>query len=669
MPQAIAAAIVTAIGLTGVAATIATAVIAVGISVGLSALAMAVFGPASPKPSDGQQVSRQAVGSRTRHYGIVHTSGQLTFLESSDGTLAQVLTLGTGEEAEVLEHRINDKEVTLIGGTVSEASYRGAVHIYARPGADDQTAIGELTAKFPQWTADHRQRGCAHVAIISDPVKQKYFSEVFNGRMPEYSQVRKAALVYDPRTGITAWSDNAALVIADYVAHADGYGIGHENVNWSSIAQEADFCEENLISFSGDVIERWRIWASYNLARDERRQVLTDLLKACDGFCWQDADCKFNLKVGRFEEPTIVITDDHILGMTASLGPEAQKRVSALKVLYTEPDVGYREQESATVGDGVEDPNTDPQTLEAYYAPHHNQAVRLGKLIYARLGDDRWHISAQINLFGLNLLGERFCRVESEQLGVSGYFSIEGLGLKLAENRVEAKLSEVKPEDWDFDAATEEGSPPIAETSDSGTGEISAPTGVTLSAVQIALGETSGVAIQATWDPPGREGFVWIARYRPTAGGEWVTMTVDEDDRVARSGVVDSGTEYEVQVRALTIGLRTSDWSVSEEITPSAVAALSAPSDLLATGGIGEADVTFRMPTEPSLSYARLYRNTAAVFGGAVQVGGDIVGGLGEVITITDSGLAADDYFYWARAFKTGGGTSALAGPAGTTVT
>ncbi|MFX8820886.1 hypothetical protein ABTM55_19140, partial [Acinetobacter baumannii] len=71
------------------------------------------------------------------------------------------------------------------------------------------------------------------------------------------------------------------------------------------------------------------------------------------------------------------------------------------------------------------DPNTDPQTLEVYFAPHHNQAVRLAKITLARLGE-RWHITATLNLFGLNLLGQRFCRLESTSLGVSADFIIDG---------------------------------------------------------------------------------------------------------------------------------------------------------------------------------------------------------------------------------------------------
>ncbi|MBV2147878.1 fibronectin type III domain-containing protein [Sphingobium sp. AS12] len=689
MPQALALAIVTAVGATGVAATLITVAVNIALALGLSLLTNLLFGPKRPKPTDGQQIIRQAVGSRKRHYGIVHSAGQLSFLESSGGRLGMTLTLGTGEEAEILQHRINDKAVTVSGGTVTQSSFRGAVHIYTRQGTDDQTAVSQLTARFPQWTSAHRQRGCALAVIICDPVKQKYFSEVYSGQMPAYSQVRKAVKLYDPRKDSTAggsgahrlnnkatweWSDNGPLVIADYVAHPDGYGLGYDNINWANIAAEADIADQAVTTVTDETIARWRLWASYSLADDERRQILTDMMKAVDGFCWQGPDFKFNLMVGRFEEPDITITDDHIKAMTATLGPQAQQRVSALKMLYTEAAIGYREQESATIDDpdSPADPNTSPQAVQLYYAPHHNQAVRVGKINIARLGN-RWHIEATLNLFGLNLLGRRFCRLDLAQLGVDAIFAIEG-GVKLTigpeETSVSVSLIEVRASDWDFDAATEEGVPPIAP--DAGTETpivIPEPTGLTLSAVPIALGESNGVAIEASWDAGDRDDLVYQVQYRPSSGGTWVMMTVDDDALTARSGVVDSGTEYEVQVRALTIGYRASLWSDSETITPSAAAmALSAPVFVELIPGTGEALIRLRLPTAPTLSFARLYHGDSEDFGDATQVGDDIVGGLGQVMDIEHTGLLSGAHYYWARAYETGGGWSALAGPEAVTI-
>lgn len=688
MPGAIAAAIIKFVGAKALLAKVITAVVTVAFTAAANALVKAIFSGGRPKPDDGQILVRGSVESRRRGYGIIHTSGVLSFEESANGTLGMVITLGTGEEDAILQHRINDQPVTLDGaGVVTQASYRGAVRVLTRSGSDDQTAISELGAIFPQWTSDHRQRGCAHAALICAPVKQEHFSEVYNGREPSYSQVRKAVKVYDPRLDSTnggsgpvrlsdrstwTWSDNGPLVIADYVAHDDGYGLGYDKINWANIAQEAAIADLTRTTVSGETIAQWRLWGSYRLSVDERRRVLADMLQAVDGFAWQGPDFTFNLRVGRYEEPTITLTDDHILSAAVSLGPKAQQRVSALKMLYTEAAIAYRAQESALVQvPGVDaDPNTDPQAVELFWAPHHNQAARVGKLLAARLGE-RWRLQLVLNLFGLNLFGQRFVRVRSAELDIDAVFAIDD-GVKLAIGRdritVSVGLIEVEAADWDFDAASEEGTPPLAPGSAAPTIVVPVPTGLALSAVQIVLAEGNGVAIEASWDA-GRPDLAYEVRYRPSAGGTWVLMAVDNAAETARSAAVNSGTAYDVQIRALTIGYRASAWSASATITPTATATLGAPTALSATGAAGQADASFAMPTSASLAYARLYRTTTASFSGAVQVGSDITAAPGALVSRTDSGLAAGTYYYWARAFDGSGGASALTGPVAATVT
>lgn len=698
MPQAIATAIIAAVGASGIAAAAITLAVSIGFTLGVNALLQALFGPSRPKPSDGQVIFAGSTESRRGNIGIVHTGGLQSFKESADGTLAMVVTLGTSEEEEILEHRIHDQVVSVdASGTVTDASYRGALHIYTRSGADDQTAIAELTAKFPQWTSDHRQRGCPHAAIICDPVKQKHFSEVYKGREPVYTQVRKAWKLYDPRKDSTAvighdgagdlimgdgpqrlndkstwaWTDNAAIAISNYAAHSDGYGLGYDMVNWTNIAQQADISDETVVTVTAEEIKRWRIWASWSLGRDERKRVLADMLQAVDGFCWQGPDFKFNLMVGAYQEPTVTITDDHIKAMTATIGPRAQQSVSALKVLYTEAAIGYREQESALVSvpDAVEDPNTDPQVVQLYYAPHHNQAVRVGTLLAARLGE-RWHLDLTTNLYGLNLLGELYCRVRSALLDLDAVFRIEdGVKPNITKEgtTISVSLVEVKPEDWDFDASAQEGTPPIAPDTSVPVVTVPVPTGLTLSAVQIVLADGNGVAIEASWTET-RADLAYELQCRPTAGGTWVPMVVDNDALTARSGPVDSGVEYEVQIRAVTIGYRLSDWSASETITPVAITSVPAPTVLSAIGGTGEADVSVGMPSGASVAFLRLYHNTSNDFGTATQVGSDIVAAPGTLVTVNDSGLSAGTEYYWARAFDGSGGSSVLIGPATATI-
>ena len=188
MPQAIAGAIVAAIGLTGTAAAIATAVIALAVTVGLNYIAMQIFGGGGVgKPSDGQRVIRVNVGSRIRHYGKVRVGGQLTFYESRNGTLYSLVTTSQGKLSAITEVILNGKLVTVAGsGLVTDARFKGAVSVHSRMGTDDQTAYSQLTGVFSEWTTDHRQRGCSSVLVIARGVKSEAFSEVYEGtREPE----------------------------------------------------------------------------------------------------------------------------------------------------------------------------------------------------------------------------------------------------------------------------------------------------------------------------------------------------------------------------------------------------------------------------------------------------------------------------------------------------
>lgn len=704
MPPALtlATSILVGLGASGavavVGAYVLAAAITVGFSVGANALINAVFGPSRPSPSDGQVNTREAVGSRKRHYGIVHTGGQKTFEESRNGTYGLILTLGTGSENDVLEHRLYDRVVTLdAGGFVTEASYHGAVSIHTRSGTDSQLAISELTSLFPEWSSNHRQRGCAHAAIIGRPVDAEDFSEVYNGRPPEYTQVRKGVGLYDPRKDDTAvigtdeagdpvygvgavrlddpvtwpWSDNWALVTADYFAHPDGFGAGFDQVNWANIAAEADICDQTVTTVENEQIARWRIWGSYSLAREKRADILAEMLKAGDGFAFQDAEGKFNLMAGRWEEPDLVITDDHIISLAAAQGPESFQATRAVKVIYTEAAASYREQESATIGSLETDDDGEPQGVEAYFVPHHNQATRIGKLVLAGLNPDRWRVKVVLNLMGLDLLGRRFARLESDRLGLSMWVKIGAPRIDLANLRVESTLTEVQPGDWGFDAETEEGTPPTSGSTSSGPVTIEGVVGLLLEAVPILFSDGSGVAIEATWNDFSRPDLEAEASYRPTAGGVWQPMAVDRDAPAptARSGPVSSGVEYEVRVRVRTLLGRTSEWSETQTITPVAAASVPAPASLSATGDVGEATISFSMPTSSAVAHVELYGANTDDIGNAVQVGTDIVASPGALVARTETGLSAGTRYYWAQAFDANENGSAVAGPVTATIT
>ncbi len=70
---------------------------------------------------------------------------------------------------------------------------------------------------------------------------------------PRYNYLIKGLKVYDPRTGLTEWSDNPALCLADFITNSI-YGCGYD-IDWDSVATVADL-NDSIIStdYSGVTI-------------------------------------------------------------------------------------------------------------------------------------------------------------------------------------------------------------------------------------------------------------------------------------------------------------------------------------------------------------------------------------------------------------------------------
>ena len=74
-----------------------------------------------------------------------------------------------------------------------------------------------------KWTANHKLQGIAHLAVMfkfDRPEEEGDLDRYQNG-LPSVTAVVRGKKVYDPRTATTAWSDNPALIIRDYLTNSD----------------------------------------------------------------------------------------------------------------------------------------------------------------------------------------------------------------------------------------------------------------------------------------------------------------------------------------------------------------------------------------------------------------------------------------------------------------
>lgn len=204
------------------------------------------FGAGNGKSNRGYQVT--ATGSALDHqviYGKMKVGGARIF-DGTTGTdnvqLHRVLAFA-GHEIESFEQvYINDEVATIngSGNVTSPSRYNGLVTIKEHLGTADQAADSSLVSAVSGWTGNHRLRGIAYLYV-----KLEYDTDAFPNGVPEISAVIKGKKVYDPRNTTTAWSDNPALCVRDYLT-ATGYGLGEAtaNINDTAFTTAANICDE-----------------------------------------------------------------------------------------------------------------------------------------------------------------------------------------------------------------------------------------------------------------------------------------------------------------------------------------------------------------------------------------------------------------------------------------
>jgi hypothetical protein len=223
-------------------------------------------------------------------YGTRRVGGTVVFMETvNNKELFVVYALAVGEVEDIGDLRIDNRSIddTSIfrqGYTLrKEGNYFGSssppsidignvlggaggdnprMVFNIHHGADDQAADpmllnvfdGSTSSRPNLWTSDHRLRGIAYIAANYEFDEQGMFTGI-----PNLSARVKGKKVLDTRTSTTAWSDNPALCLHDYLTNDEyGKGLPTSAINTSSFNTAANDCEvdEQTINHGSSVVIR-----------------------------------------------------------------------------------------------------------------------------------------------------------------------------------------------------------------------------------------------------------------------------------------------------------------------------------------------------------------------------------------------------------------------------
>ncbi|UWQ59971.1 fibronectin type III domain-containing protein [Leisingera caerulea] len=629
------------------------------VAVGLSALA----GALAPKPSLPPPAARmvnfaQPVTYAEYVFGRARKGGPLGFRGFADNRRYYVPILAAHEIEGIVEHWLDERPVALTAeaeqgvSNISTAPIAGHGRINVFTGAAGQVVDPGLEAAFAEITTAHDFKGLAGAVLWAKRPPQESFSKIYpNGKQWSYAPVLDGKKdLYDPRTGSRGYSNNAALVMADWVVNILGRG-----VDWDEVADEANACDLLVTNAERETQPLWTLNGTISDEQsyeDQRAQ----LAAACDAFIYERTDGKVGFTFGRWIEPTLTLTADDFFAVELSEGKWGADAPDEVAAVYVEPTNGWRETPSGTwVENDVAKPVRDEPQL--YMVHNHNQAARMNKRI-ARTRRAKYQLNGTIGMAGYEILGgrdggrsHRFIRVVHDDLGVDDYFEV---GELVREGVATFTLSanSVRPEDFDFDAETEEPQRPRygAVVSDS---DIPVPENLT------GAPQDNGSAL-FVWDPQD-SAYTQELRYRPVGDSYWLTQQTSESTDRLRVGGLADGQDYEAQIRNRTAGVGASDWGPETPVVLSAVADTVPPGGLSAfsvSEAAGNAVISFTAPNDSHYFGTRIYRGWDGSFDNAVLIHTEYgISSSGDSYTDPAPGYAT--FYYWAEPIN----SSELPGP------
>jgi hypothetical protein len=625
-------------------------------------------------------------------YGTRKVGGSRVLCETSGSSneyLHIVIALCEGEINAITNIYLDDVLST-------DAKFSGLVTTETHLGADAQAASSALVSDIPaKWTVDHKGSGVAYVYV-----RCKYSQSAFSG-LPTITCEVKGRKVYDPRTGLTAYSNNPALCIRDYLTSARfGRGISTALVDDAAIIEAANYCDE-LVTIPTGTQKRYTCDGVIDV-NSTAFDNIKSLLTSCRGMLVYSGGV-YKLVLDKPEISGFSFTEDNITGAWSISQPGRRSKYNRCTAGFFnpssnwQPDYGISESTAFRAQDNdllLEAKIDTPFTANTYTAQH---------LAGLHLKQSRFGISVQFTALPEALrceVGDVVSVTHSTTGWVEKLFRVMQLSLK-EDGEVDVSLSEYDATVYDLDTLTEVTSTPQASLPNPFL--VGYPTALAATATNLMSPDgTQQSGIQITWTPPA-DAFVqqyevqwirgasmvdWGSITEPAlTSSNWGLITSSADATADYGNIIDSinlgesefnttfvttpyyvipnaiaGDVYSVRVRAInSFGVR-SVFASTNQVTYGDSVPPGAPSGLMAYGNYKAITLQWINPSDLDFDFVEVFRNVTNNPATATSI---------SVIKsnmFVDAPLGINStYFYWLKAVDRSGNVSVFSSVASAT--
>jgi len=557
----------------------------------------------------------------------------------SDGSSQVVKDFTWDENSPTLRMRGMSPDTTSVTVNYETRYVRAFVRVKKHLGSADQAADNDLVSEVSDWTYDHRLQGICYIYV-----RLEYNSDLFPNGIPNVKALVRGKRLYDPRKGITAFTDNWALCVYDYLRDERGFGCADSDIDLQSVVTAANISDETVALAGGAGQFRYRC-NGVVMSDKSPRDNLSEMASAGGGPIVISGGV-FRVFAGAYDIPTVTLTEDDLRG-PVKVSPRISRKdlFNVVKGTFVDPSNAWQPSDFSAVKNSTyatQDGEVIERDIELPFTTDAIMAQRLAKIILER-SRQGIVVDFPAKLTAFRLMAYSTVYLKLDKFGwtnkvfrvMSWKMSSDG-GIDLVLNEEGSTVY-----DWNYGDATVTDPAPDTNLPDpyvvEALGQISMDSGED----QLILSQSGVVTsrILVSWPPARESSLAQTGRvemqYIRADGGDWTPLApLTADTTSTYISPVDDGKPYVVRGRFVSaLGVRSPDWTYS--VVHIVVGKLSPPANMtgLSLNALnGMANLTWDSAVDLDVrngGQARIRHTTDLVqpsWGSAIDIGGLISG-------------------------------------------
>jgi len=455
--------------------------------------------------------------------------------------------------------------------------FSGKVHYEMFNGTPSQGVCATLKAVIPEWNDPKRNTTYIYIRL-------EYDQDVFSG-LPDFSVLLDGLKIHDPNTGVTAYSNNPALIARDFITRTrGGMGIAEARIDDAFVTTAADYC--NTKGWTCDIV------LNGGAASDMLEQVLATFRGA---LLFSDDTYKIKFRDLYHEGLPVLEIDDN---MVVEQGGQSTLSITQPSIFNTPNAVRMRfvNKEKAYTDDDYQLADLDAQAADGYVKEHQidvkgitatDNVMKMANYYLERLrlnktaGLQSHSRAMQLEPHDLIHLthtrpgwDKKIMRITGVGIGFDGNVA---LSLEEEYDQLYDDVYEITPQVF-YDTTLPNPKDPVPSVAN-----------VSIAEETYYYRGRSFTRLKVSWNPP--VNYPWFAHadvYVRIGDGDWQYMTAAEADY--QIDPVEEGEQYSVRLVAVSI------WGSKEPLDGASVAshnvmgAIDAPPDVTGFTAIASGD-------------------------------------------------------------------------------